>query len=367
MNRPMNRLLPALFAACVAIVAHAESPSDYAFGVPLVPSGPGPFARVALPSAVYEGSIRPGLADLRVFNAEGAVVPFALLAPAGSTREKKSAIPLPMFPLRAAADTKDFAGLTLSVTQSATGTAINLTTRDGQPVAGERLIAYVLDASAHDGPLTALSFALPESAEPPTMRLSIEASDDLVAWRTLVASAPLVNLEYAGRRLTRDRIDFAPTKAKYLRLGWRASEPRIQFGAVSGEPGERTVDAAREWREVAGSAVAGKDGEYEYDTGGAFPIDRIGLDLPEVNSVVPAQLLARATPKDEWRPVVSAIFYRLGEAGGDVISAPVAIAADDRRYWLLRADPRAGGAGSAPPRMRAGWRSPELVFAVRGL
>jgi hypothetical protein len=140
----------------------------------------------------------------------------------------------------------------------------------------------------------------------------------------------------------------------------------IEFTAVSGERGDRAVDAVRQWREIAGSAVAGKDGDFEYDLGGAFPIDRIAVDLAEINSVVPSQLFARATPKDEWRPVLTTVFYRLGEAGGEVTSPPVPVAGNDRRYWLIRTDPRAGAAGRAPPRMRAGWRVPELVFATRG-
>jgi hypothetical protein len=56
----------------------------------------------------------------------------------------------------------------------------------------------------------------------------------------------------------------------------------------------------------------------------------------------------------------------LDEAGGEVTSAPVAVGGSDRRYWLIRTDPRTGGAGRAPPRLRAGWRVPELVFATRG-
>ena len=359
-----RRLL--LVLAFVAAAAHAEAPSDFAYGIPLAPDGRSPFARVALPAAVYEGAVRPGLGDVRVFNAEGAVVPFALVAPAPSTREKKPPVPLAMFPLRAGPDVKDLAGLALSVTQTAAGTAITVSTKDGQPVQGERLIGYVLDASAVGEPLTALTFALPETAQPTTMRLSVEASNDLVAWRMLAANAPLVNLEYAGRRLTRDRIEFAPVKAKYLRLGWRASEPLIEFTAVSGERGERAIDAARQLREIVGTAIAGKEGDYEYDLGGTFPVDRIGIDLAEINSVVPAQLFARATPKDEWRAVLTTVFYRLGEAGGEVTSAPVAVAGDERRYWLVRIDPRAGGAGREPPRLRAGWQAPELVFAARG-
>jgi hypothetical protein len=360
----MNRWL--LVLAFVTAAANAESPSDFAYGIPLVPDGSGPFARVSLPAAVYEGTSGPGLSDLRVFNAEGAVVPFALVAPASSTREKKPPVSLPMFPLRVAHGVRDVAGLSLSVNQTASGTSINLSTKDGQPVSGERLIGYVLDTSEIEEPLMALSFALPETAQPPTMRLSIEASDDLASWRTVIGNAPLVNLEYAGRRLTRDRIEFAPVKAKYLRVVWRASEPLIDFTAVSGERGDRAIDAARQWREITGTAVAGKEGDYEYDLGGAFPIDRIGVDLAEINSVVPAQLFARSTSKDEWRPVLTTVFYRLGEAGGEVSSPPVTVAGGDHRYWLVRADTRAGGAGREAPRLRVGWQAPELVFAARG-
>ena len=359
-------ILSLLLFALVVATAHAEAQSDFAYGVPLVLSGSGPFARVPLPAAVYEGAVRPGLADLRVFNAEGAIVPFALVAPVASTPEKTPPVALSLFPLRATQDVKDLAGLALSATQTATGTTISVMTKEGQPVAGEQLIGYVLDASAIDEPLSALNFALPKAAQPPTMRLTVEASDDLVGWRTLVAGAPLVNLEYEGRRLTRDRIDFAPVKAKYLRLSWRTSQPVIEFTAVTGQRGDRAVDAVRQWREIAGSAVAGKEGDFEYDLGGAFPIDRIAADLAEINSVVPSQLFARATPKDEWRPVLTTVFYRLGEAGGEVTSAPAAVAGSDRRYWLIRTDPRAGGPGRAPPRMRAGWQVPELVFATRG-
>ncbi len=361
----MKRVLAFLFVAIAAVAAHAQKPSDFAYGVTIVPDGAGPFAHLPMPASVYTESAQAGLADIRVFNADGAAVPFALLAPRPPAQEKKASVALPMFPLRAPADTRDLGALALSVTQSGGGTTISLTSRDGTPVSGERLVGYVLDATAVEEPLTALVFALPDAPQPPTMRITVEGSDNLASWRTLASNAPIVNLEYGGRRLTRDRIDFAPTKAKYLRLGWRGTEAPIDFTAVSGERGERVVEATRLWREATGTRVEGKDGDVEYDIGGAFPIDRIAVDLADVNSVVPAQVFARASPKDDWRPVATTVFYRLGEAGGDVTPAPVAVTGNERRYWLLRIDPRAGTA-TTPPRLRAGWQPPELVFAVRG-
>jgi hypothetical protein len=357
-----------LLLLALAVGAQAQKPGDFASGLPLDPGGPGPFARVPMPASVYVDSVRPGLADLGVFNAEGEAVPFAVVAPRPPAQEKLPAVPLPMFPLRAPAGTRDVGALAVNIAQTASGTTVSLTSRDGMPVAGERLVGYVLDAREVEGPLTGLSFALPEKSQSPTMRVTVEGTDSLVNWKLLTSDAPLVNLEFEGRRVTRDRIDLAPAVSKgmkYLRVTWPRTEIPIDFTAVSAERGERPVEPTRRWSEAKGTPVIGKSGEFEYDIGGAFPVDRIAVDLTDVNSVVPAQVLTRGSPTDEWRPVLTTVFYRLGEAGGEVTPTPVAVAGNALRYWLLRVDPRAG-TSTAPPKLRAGWQAPELVFAVRG-
>ena len=45
------------------------------------------------------------------------------------------------------------------------------------------------------------------------MRFRVEASDDLANWRTVVSDVPLIDLEYEGRHLRRDRIEMPATKA----------------------------------------------------------------------------------------------------------------------------------------------------------
>ena len=135
---------------------------------------------------------------------------------------------------------------------------------------------------------------------------------------------------------------------------------------MSADVGARIVEPAREWRSVKGSPVAGREGEFDFDLGGAFPVDRVGVELPELNSVVPAQLYTRADAKAEWRPVVSSVFYRLRQPGGEVTSEPVAVNAPAHRYWQLRIDPKSGGLGREVPSLRVEWRPQEIVFAARG-
>jgi hypothetical protein len=133
---------------------------------------------------------------------------------------------------------------------------------------------------------------------------------------------------------------------------------------VSADYGDRSIDTERQWRSVKGTAVAGKDGEYEYDLGGAFPVDRAMIDLPQVNSIVPVQIFIRSSAREEWRPAATTVSYRLAQDGGEVASPSVKLVGDARQ-WLLRTDPRAGAIGEVPV-LRVGWQPSTLVFAVRG-
>ncbi len=359
----IGRLLPLLL---VAASAAAETPADFASARALATPGEAAFYRLEVPAVVYAGTARADSGDLRVFNTVGEVVPYAWLPRAAVTRERVGAVALPLFPLRIARGVGEVSGLALSIDRTAAGTSIRVTSQDGKPAAGDRLAGYVLDASALEVPIVALTLR-PQSPGPSfSTRVRLDASDDLAAWRTVAADAPLIDLEYAGRRLARDRVEFAPTKAKYWRITWPRMDSDPAFDAISAEPGERVIEPARQSKSVTGTPVAGKDGDFEFDLGGTFPVDRVALELPEVNSVVPAQLFARALPKDEWRPLTSAVFYRLRQPGGDIVSDAVAAGGPAYRYWMARVDTKAGGLGRGVPGLRVEWRPQEIVFAARG-
>jgi hypothetical protein len=368
----MNRLAivrALIVAAGVASVATisgaAEKPKDFAFGIPLTVEADSAFYRAALPEAFYAGSARADQGDLRVFNGDGAVVPYARLDSPAATREKKSTAVLPIFPLLVDEQGGDLSGLSLTINQSAGKTSVSLTTKEGQPVPAQRLAGYLVDATAVHEPISAIMLAWKLKSGGMNTRIRVETSDDLNQWRTLVGDAPLLDLEYEGRHLLRDRVEFRQAPAKYLRISW-PGQPPPQFHGVLAEFGDRVLEVPRQWTEAPGSAVVDNENEYQFDLGGALPVDRVAIDLPELNSVVPAQLLARTAPAEPWRPVSSLVTYRLRQDAAEVSAPPLAVAPVTYRYWLLRVDPKSGGLGHGQPRMRAGWIPQEIVFAARG-
>jgi uncharacterized protein DUF3999 len=349
-----------------ATASTAEKPKDFAFGIPLTVEADSAFYRAALPAAFYTGSARADQGDLRVFNGDDAVVPYARLDSPLAAREKKATAVLPIFPLRVDEQGGDLSGLSLSVTQSAGKTLVNLSTKEGQPVPAQRLAGYLLDATDTREPISAIVLAWTPKSGGMNTRIRVEASDDLNQWRTLVGDAPLLDLEYNDRHLLRDRVEFRQTPAKYLRISWPPAQAPLQLSAARAEFGDRVLETPRQWTEALGAAVVDKENEYQFDLGGALPVDRVAIELPELNSVAPAQLLARTAPEEPWRPVTSLVTYRLRQDGGEVSAPPLAVAPAGYRYWLLRVDPKSGGLGRGQPRMRAGWVPQEIVFAARG-
>lgn len=357
----------ALLLALLTTAAGAEKPADFAFGIPLGLEGDHAFYRVDLPAAVYRGSARMDLGDLRVFNADEGMVPYAYVPSPTPAREKRPPLALPLFPLFADRDRADVSGMSLKITRNVSGTIVSVTTQDVPEAAPEqKLVGYLVDATSLAESMGAVRIVWPEQAQGLSTRIRIEASDDLERWRTLATEAPLLDLQYAGRRLTRDRVELPLVQPKYLRLSWPAGMSPIALSAVQAEFGERIVEGVRQWSEATGTAVAGNETEYEFDLDGAYPIDRIAIDLPEVNAVVPGELLARATRDQPWRPVASLIAYRLRQEGGELSADPTPVFAAGMRHWLLRVDPKSGGFGRGQPRLRAGWATQQIVFAARG-
>ncbi|MEO5765179.1 MAG: DUF3999 domain-containing protein [Casimicrobiaceae bacterium] len=362
----MTRARWAAVAAVFACVAQAQAPAEFAWRLPLVTPADSPFFRVDLPVAVYEGAVRADLGDLRVFNGDGAPVPLAFLARPAAGREAAAPVALPLFPLRVERDRADLRDLTLSVRRDAGGTTVDLATRDGAAVAGERLAGYLADASALASPLTALTLTLPDGASIST-RVRVEGSDDLAVWRVLAAGAPVLAVEFGGRRLARDRVDLASGPAKYLRIAAEAGQPALVLAGARGEFADRLIDPARQSRKVDGVADGPATAAYLFDLGAALPIDRIALDLPEINSVAPARVFARRSASDEWRAAGSTVFYRLkNQDGTETTSPPWPVPVMPARYWKIEVDARSGGLGGGVPALTAQWIAQALVFAARG-
>ena len=363
-----------LTAACLLLTSvaalGAERPADFAYGIPLEADGKEALYEVTLPPAVYRGVVGARLADVRVFNGSGEVVPHAWRPRRTVGAEAAKPVALTLFPLKAEAGaTVD--GISIRVRRGPGGRSsvdVKTTSAGARKGLQKRTVGYLVDLITLEPALSALELEWQEVSEGFAGKLRVDASDDLGSWRTLVAAAPLVNLEVAGQRLQQKRVELPRQKVKYLRLSWvpqGAGAALPDLVSASGEPVERMIEAAREWFQVE-AAKGEKPGEYLFDLRGHHPVDRVRLHLPEPNTVIQVEWLTRDQGEQPWRPAARGVAYRLRRDGGEITSPALSVGGTTDRYWLLRVDQRGGGVGSGVPKLEVGWVPHTLVFAARG-
>ena len=368
----MKELIVALSLLALCSAANAADtplkPEQFAYGMEIRSDGNAGIYRLNLPLAVYQQTQFKDLRDLRVFNADGEVVPYVVTRASGSVSVAENPIELPRFPVSASNDAK-LGELDLQIRRANDGTVINVTTRDANPIK-PKLVGYLLDASKVAPAIKALELDWDDTTDNYSGAVTVESSDDLKIWQTLVQDAPLAHMTFAGNRLEQRRVEFPATTVIYLRLSW----PGTQAGESAPPPlkritailADRVSDTARSWTEVTGKPVAGKAGDYEFDTGGRLPIDRVRVALPQANTLALAELFARDKIDAPWRSTGALTLYRVTQNGRALNTPIVSLARDSNRYWLLRVSQAGGGLGQGAPALNFGWLPDELLFVARG-
>jgi Protein of unknown function (DUF3999) len=337
------------------------SPQDFAFGLPVITTKDAAAYRFALPIAVYQSTYREDLGDIRVFNAQGDAVPFSLLRATAQSPIHKTPQPLPLFPLpegsRVVIDG-------VRVTIDSPGSAVKLQTQNATGVDAS-VNQYILDARALDAVISGLLLKWPNTASEYSGRVRVEASDDLGSWRTVAAAAPIANLHANGQALIENRVPLTPTMAKFWRLSWLGTAPAFELTSVLAELADGLVEPVRTVLEVLGTSDPASADGYSFDLGAHAPVTRVNVLLPEANTVVGIELSSRRAPRDLWRPVTRAAFYRLKTPDGEQQNSPLEITTDGDRYWHARIS----GSGSLRPgflRLHVEWVANEVTFLARG-
>jgi hypothetical protein len=234
---------------------------------------------------------------------------------------------------------------------------------DGTPAS---ITGYLLDARDVPGTMSALDISWDTAAPDFSVRVQAEASDDLSHWRR-IAEGPVINLHFGGQQFVQQRIELPSVATKFLRLSWANQASPSGFTAVSAEPAATAIEVNRLSLTAPAVAVEGHAGEYLVDLGAHVPMDRLNLDLPELNTVATADFEARGEPMQPWNLIAHATLYRLRVSdGSELKNPPVRITASSARYWRVRVGRDGGGLGHGNPSFVGGWLPDELVFAARG-
>ena len=355
-------LLAALLCFVVGAPAYARSlPEDFAYGLPLTPSGAIPFAEVELPLAVYRALTRTDLGDLRVFNAAGEEVPHLLRGPETVVTENPGAArAVPFFPLRAAADGSDDA-LAVRVAESPGDWRLEVRSRSVVEADGATSVSgYLLDLGGLDFPVAQVE--LDWDGGDFFGEVEVATSDNLQGWRPLTRVA-LAQLDYQGRRLEHKRIDLPTAPGRYLRLRWSGKAPPVDLtrAVASARPSHALLPEIRQWLPVTVTLLTETPGLSRIDLGGRLPVAALRVTFAEANNLGRLRLSSGDNPEDPGRHRAEALVYRLRYGERELVSGDLSLSPARDRYWFVRSDDGLAGA-----RLEFGWRPDRLLFLVRG-
>ena len=374
----------AIAGAGPAIAASAETAAPAAVVVhryALEPLGSASYYQVTLNDAVYAASRRSDLSDLRILDGAGEPVPFtfdnAVAAARPATLRPVRWFPLPATGGQGAEDGgsgNDNNSGTLSLTIGPDGSLHAAPRSAAVPARG----GDIIDLGADGAPLSALLIHLQDKSW--QGRVDIAVSADLRAW-TPVIQAPLLKTGSGDATLAQERVELDGLRARYVRLRWPDGAPTLAGIDAESIPVDATPPT-RAWRGGIATQAGASAGEYLFDTGGAYPVDRVQFDLPQANTVARGQLYSRADAQAPWRMVAEGPLLRLqtvpasgaaadaasGAAAGpgEQRNPPWAVQVDTDRQWRLTVDTRSGGLGGGLPKVSLGWRPTVITFVARG-
>ena len=333
MNRPATRTTVSLLAAALALCAglsraEAPAPGEFAWRAPLeVPAGVS-LARTELPAQALLRLQSRDARDLRIFNAAGEAVAFALMEPV-------RAVPAPPAPR-----TASYAALSLfSPAVGARHPKGSIQVRVGEP-GGQRSVWVQMDGTDVGGApkLNSVLFATKDERQllsgldvqatlPPNtpVRMTVSSSADLAQWTALPVRGRLYRFEGAGgpANMTLEFEQPVKLEGRYLRLDWNGQEG-VSVTGVAGVIAQAAQAPVRVRGELPAPQAAGA-GAVEIATGFLTPLAGLALTTPRNNALLPVRILGRNDASQPWRLLGQTVVYRLGTAGSEAINPPVAL------------------------------------------
>ncbi len=350
-RRPLLLPLLALLAGLGPVplrAADAPAPAEFAWrGTLALPAG-APVARVTLPADAMLRLQSADARDVRVFNAEGVPVAFALAAPAAGapTAPPAQTRAYTAYPLFTAASGQRPAQGAVAVHLDSTGSQssvwVRFTDKDSSGAAGTaeatatRLPSVLLDTRGDPHTITALTLqaTLPANT---LVHLTLASSADLAQWTPVPVQGPVFRFEGAGAPAQQTLQLAQPLRlqGRYLRLGWDA-QTGVQVQGVTGIVAQ-TLAAPGRIRAPLSAGMADGSSAMDWPLSFATPLAALRLSTTQDNTLVPVRILGRNDATQPWRPLAQGVLFRLGSDSPGAVNPPIPLGGASVRHLRVEA------------------------------
>lgn len=378
--RPLERRVrhALVLGAAASFASLAADEPAYRYSAPIAIERPAAFVQLPLPPSAYAHAAQSALQDLRVVDARGERVPFALLAPrADDVQTVEQQRPATLYPLPAKPSANGT--WTSPVEVQVQGDRILVISR-GKPANATgpaRSGGWLIDLGERgrdDPPPQSVRLQWSGPAEF-TAAFGVETSDDLRSWRHS-GQGQLMALSSPAGALTQPSVVLPANAGRFVRLVWAdpATAPAITGATtIASRARSQVLDAPTELmfatsaEPVAAHAAddPARARALHYDLGGALPIAQVDLRFAQGTRVLPARLQGRGKSDEPWRDLTGAVFYRL-ERGGETSTSPPLALHTTVRYLRIVPDPRAAAPDAAMTQLVVQAQLASLVFASQG-
>lgn len=347
--------------AAPSIHAQSTLPDAFAYGMRIDTVGLQPVQSVLLTQNVYQNLTRSDLGDLRVFNAAGQPVPHALHLSPVQPESPSDIVSLPIFPVYGRED-QPMGDLGIQVRRTNQGTLVQIDGKAGQRAPALR--AYIVDASQLGEPVKELRFFWDSDPEDLLVPVTIETSEDLLAWQRWGSPGTLASVHHAGQVLVQNSLDLPVKKARYYRISWPTTAvfPPLDRLDVTTAPGRPAVE--RLWMSVPLQET--EPNVFTTRLAGAIPVERIQIEFPDTQTFVRVVLASSDKPNGPWIPHFEGLAYRLQAGDASWTAPPVAIYRVSNRYWRLTVQQENGSSVLGTPSLRFGWTPARVLFMPQG-
>lgn len=345
------RCLPSTLLAAAALALPAApcaaagelAPAGFSWRATLDTQGHAGLVRVGLPGEALAALQSRTAADLRVFDAQGRPVPFAIISPAAPAQSaRQQTAQLTALPLHTAAPGTLAPRGALQVRVEAAGKQSVWVQVDGGKAqqAGaaqaQRLPSALFDTRAWTQPVSGLLVRarLPDNVP---VRISASSSSDLAVWTPVAVQGRIYRFDGPGAPAN-DRLELdTPLKLqdRYLRLDWSGQsgvEVDAVAGLLAGAQPEPAYPAVTLPEAFADGATA-----LEWPLPFATPIRRLELATAQPNTLLPLRVLGRNRASEPWLPLTHTLVYRLGETGQESTNAAVDLQRPSVRWLRVEA------------------------------
>lgn len=361
-----------LFAS-LAQAAGGLKPSDFALRVPLSLAQPDGLHVLELTEAMYQAGASRTLADLRIFNAKGeslawAVLPTPVPEQTSGAPLELALVPLPEQPDMRALVLKSYA---IRVERDERRAVVEVAPLQPVELPPGQIGGFLIDARRAKDRSGELSLVFDAGAPDFASRVDILGSEDLVNWRP-VANGPLTLNRKLGEPV--ERTTFALTRPPpFLRMQWTGGTAPQLIGARFTE---RTSPVAILPRATMTVLVdPDRRDNFLVDVPRALPIERLYFQPQTMNETFRMQVYRReAQPHrsrphllsrrrdDQWVSLGQVDVMRIMRDGAEVQGEPLSFSGTTDR---LRLSPVGAPTGSFPV-VEAEWRPARIAFVAKG-